>query len=41
MIKHKNYVDHLHLQKKITIKDYWTENRWSYGLTLGISAPLL
>lgn len=21
-------------------KDYWTESRWSYGLTLGISAPL-
>jgi len=22
------------------LKDYWTENRWSYGATLGISAPL-
>lgn len=21
-------------------KDYWTENRWSYGITLGLSAPL-
>ena len=22
-------------------KDFWAENRWSYGFTLGISAPLL
>ena len=21
-------------------KDYWVENKWSYGITLGISAPL-
>ena len=22
-------------------KDFWSENRWSYGFTLGVSAPLL
>lgn len=22
-------------------KDYWADNRWSYGVTLGLSAPLL
>ncbi len=21
-------------------KDFWIDNRWSYGFTLGISAPL-
>ena len=24
----------------LTSKDYWTDNRWSYGMTLGLSAPL-
>lgn len=24
-----------------TSKDFWADNRWSYGVTLGISAPLL
>ena len=24
----------------LSSKDFWTENRWSYGATLGLSAPL-
>ena len=24
----------------LTSKDYWADNRWSYGMTLGLSAPL-
>ena len=29
------------LSHSLKAKDFWTDNRWSYGATMGISAPLL